>query len=160
MRLDSAMARANAAVGPDFVGPVLHAWRAEKARRSAVPAWLITTLLAFTGLLQLAAGLEVAFTHNTHGMNDAGALSAALGVGFLVGAVQPRVRLAGLLPVAVSATLFMLIGAAFDVSAGETDVREELHHHLPALSGVMLLVTVRVLEARHLISNGLGQHAG
>jgi len=160
MRLDDALSAARARVGPDVVAPVLHAWRAGAARRPAVPPRVIAALLALTGLLQLASGLEIALTHDNHGMNDAGALSAALGVGFLVAAIQPRVRLAGLLPVAFSATLFMLVGAAFDVSGGATNLDEELHHHLPALTGVMLLVAVKVLEARHLVAIGPEQGAG
>ncbi len=127
-----------ATVDPAFVATVLD--RTQPARlgrggwlRPAL-AWC-GLLLAWQSLAPLAFG-ELDGTP-THIARHVGASTFALAVGLLYVAWRPH-RAAGLLPLVAALLAAMLLGAAFDVLAGDrTPMAESLH--VVELSGLVLL---------------------
>ena len=149
--LDDRLRAASTAVGPDFVAPVLSAWRSgDLPPRHVISARMVRVVLGLVGLLQVAAGVVPIATNQAHGVGDAAALGAAVGVGFIIAALQPRLRLAGLVPVVAAATLLVGIHIGLDLASGNVGLSEEANH-LPTILGILTLGAVRILEMKRRI---------
>lgn len=143
-RLDSAAMAAS----PDFVPPVLAAWHTGEPAggRWSFP-WARLALL-LVGILQAVIGVDSMLFNHSHGAGDSGAFVAAIGIGFVLAAVQPQARFAGLLPVALAASGLMLFHIVWDIAGGSVGALDEAYHG-PTLLGVIVLLTLRILELKH-----------
>jgi predicted anti-sigma-YlaC factor YlaD len=99
--------------------------------------------LAVVAALQLLLALPALVLGNDgtapiHAARELGSFSAALAVGFMVCAWQPR-RVAGLLPVAGALAAFLAVTAALDLASGRAIALAEASHLLE-LGGVGLLI--------------------
>lgn len=99
--------------------------------------------LAVVAALQLLLALPALLLGSdggapVHAARELGSFSAALAVGFMVCAWQPR-RAAGLLPVAAALAAFLALTALLDLAGGRAIVLAEASHLLE-LGGVGLLV--------------------
>lgn len=131
--------------GPDLVGPVLSAVRADEAQRAARRRRATATRvgLALIALIQLALsgpGLILGHDHTApiHVAHEVGSFDAALALGLLLAAIRPRLA-AGMLPLVAAITGLLLLTAGSDVAAGRTSAMTESPHLLDLAGGLLLL---------------------
>jgi predicted anti-sigma-YlaC factor YlaD len=134
------------ATAPELTGVILARIGAEvQAGRSGLGRYRreLRVALAVVATLQLLLALPALLLGSDgaapiHAARELGSFSAALAVGFMVCAWQPR-RIAGLLPVAGALAAFLAITAVLDLLSGRAIALAEASHLLE-LGGVGLLL--------------------
>jgi predicted anti-sigma-YlaC factor YlaD len=132
---------------PDLTGPILARIGAEveASRTAGARHRELRVALAVVAALQLMLALPALVLGNdgsapVHAAREIGSFSAALAVGFLVCAWQPR-RAAGLLPAAGALAAFLSATAVLDLLGGRAIALAEASHLLE-LGGVGLLMLI------------------
>lgn len=146
--VDARLKSASKSTSPDFVPAVLAAWRVEDKRAATWSFGIARMALLLAGVLQAVIGVDSMLFGHSHGAGDSGAFVAAIGIGFVVTALQPKARFAGLLPVALAASGLMLLHIARDVMDGSVAALDESYHG-PTLLGVIVLLALRVLDMKY-----------
>ncbi len=146
--VDARLQVAATAVSPDFAPGVLAAWRARDQGAASWSFVVARLALLLAGVLQAVIGIDSMLFGHSHGAGDSGAFVAAIGIGFVVAAVQPQARFAGLLPVALAASVLMLLHIGRDVMEGSVAAMDEAYHG-PTLLGVIVLLALRVLDVKY-----------
>jgi predicted anti-sigma-YlaC factor YlaD len=130
---------------PDLTGPILAriGTEVEAGRAGGSHRRELRVALAVVAALQLLLALPALVLGSdgsapVHAAREIGSFSAALAVGFLVCAWQPR-RAAGLLPAAGALAAFLAITALLDLAGGRAVALAEASHLLE-MGGVGLLL--------------------
>ncbi len=150
-RLDSVLVAATERTGPELAAPVLSGWRSADLSACSNPRRkLVRILVVLAGLLQVAAGGLPAFSGQGHGTVDAGVLTAAMGIGFVIAGIQPQ-RLTGLFPVALAAATFGSVHMALGLVGGQVSFSQECYH-LSTTIGLFTIAAIRIISARRRVS--------
>jgi len=131
---------------PDLSRPILAAANRKSAREwpRYVLLWVALTEL----VLALPALMGATRNTSVHTAHELGSWEAALAVGLLVAAWQPR-RAAGLLPFALALTGAMVATAAFDIVTGHAPAAGEAQHILDVVGvGALWLLTRSAVPSR------------
>lgn len=125
---------------PDVTTQVLGAVEADRLHAPDRRRRELRALVALAGLAQVVlavASLGATDTAPAHLVHELAALQLALGLGFLLAALQPR-RAPGVLPIAVVVVAATLVAAVADVLLGRATLVGELTH-LAEVAGVTAL---------------------
>lgn len=142
VRLDSVSA-------PDFSGAILAEW--DEARRLIGRGGALRLGLVVVGVVDSVIdathlhGRSLGPLHHdpSHSGRQLAAIAAALGIAFLLSARDGRTR--GRLAIVATASLFLVVSAAVDLVAHQTDLTYQLVH-LPDLVGTLLLWRLSRIE--------------
>ena len=135
--LDRTTARGDVVPAPARTQAILAALGEQAEARPARRMTELRVLVGAAGVAQLLLALPLLLGlmgPDAHAGRDLGALQLALGVGFLVAALQPH-RAVGVLPVGIALAGAVLVVATADVVTGQVTLVEELTH-LGELVGV------------------------
>jgi predicted anti-sigma-YlaC factor YlaD len=139
---------------PDLSRPILAAATRKPARDwpRYVLLWVALTELVLAVPCLLGAGRNT----SVHTAHELGSWEAALAVGLLVAAWQPR-RAAGLLPFALALAGAMVATAAFDIVTGHAPAAGEAQHILDVVGvgALWLLTRSAVPSSRPQVQRGL-----
>ncbi len=106
-------------------------------RRTLVVS-LVRLALVAVAVAQVTVNLHLLTSGDIDGFRDLGALSMALGVGYLVAALIPR-RAAGMRSIVGTASVLLISSATLDLMAHRTTLSDEAPH-LITLAGWLLIV--------------------
>ena len=133
---------------PDLTALILAAVQSDETaatrRRRSRAKHRLRALVAMAGLVQLVVATPLLFGAASAGMHswrDLAGLQLALGVGFVLTALQPW-RAAGVLPVAAVVAGFAVVTGVLDVVMGIANPVAELSH-LSEVGGVTALAALR-----------------
>lgn len=126
---------------PDLTGAILTAAAEDRVARGAARQDQVRGVLALVGVAQAVVAIVSLLTDGgLHLGRELAAWELALGVGFVVAALQPS-RATGMVPMVAVLSLTVIVGAIGDLAAGTTTLLAEAGH-LVEVVGVLLVVAV------------------
>ena len=135
--------RAAEAVPPDLTAGVLAAIGDDTRDVADGRVGSLRLGLAIVGVIQVLIALPALVLGDdanlpAHTARHLGSFAAALGIGFLVAAWQPR-RVGGILPLTAALVTCLLVSSAIDVVAGDAGAWSEVGGHATEMVGLGLL---------------------
>ena len=118
------------------------------------PRYALLAVAATQLIVSLPALLGVANGAAAHVSRELGSWGAALGIGLLLAAWQPR-RAAGLLPFAAALAAALAVTAVLDIAGGRVPAGAEARHVLDVAGLVMLWVLARTPTVLPRVRHGL-----